>query len=336
MKKPAIFIDAFISDKEKKKWFDYNLSKFIKQGHDVFIISNKMPSFDKFEDVKYFEYDSTNRLLTDRSKYTLFSHMNWAHQLYDNSGNSCILQGYNNPHGFTNWTILYNLKKICKVLKSRGYEHMIRCEYDVVFKNYDLMSTIFKNFGSTENSKNCMILPGGFGCVTNFFLINIDYLDSLIPEMETEAGYIKYMYKLYGCNLSPIFEELFYNIIDKKCEYLDEKLTNEYIEDIGVCFSGGDLGFRHEIVYNNLLMTPVNNNAEFFAKNSSTDSNIYLEYTTEDSSGQSSSTLFLLLPGRWIRCKCSKFVEIKTSQMKYGKSVRFDLSKPCTFTIVKN
>jgi uncharacterized Zn ribbon protein len=23
MKKPAIFIDAFISDKEKKKWFDY-------------------------------------------------------------------------------------------------------------------------------------------------------------------------------------------------------------------------------------------------------------------------------------------------------------------------
>jgi hypothetical protein len=181
-----------------------------------------------------------------------------------------------------------------------------------------------------------MILPGGFGCVTNFFLINIDYLDSLIPEMETEAGYIKFMYKLYGCNLSPVFEELFYNIIDKKCEYLDEKLTNEYIEDIGVCFSGGDLGFRHEIVYNNLLMTPVNNNTEFFAKNSSTDSNVYLEYTTEDSSGQSSSTLFLLLPGRWIRCKCSKFVEIKTSQMKYGKSVRFDLSKPCTFTIVRN
>ena len=336
MKKPAIFIDAFISDKEKKKWFDYNLSKFIKQGHDVFIISNKMPSFDKFEDIKYFEYDSTNRLLTDRSKYTLISHMNWAHQLYTDTIVSWILQGRTTTHGFTNWTILYNLKKICKVLKSRGYEHMIRCEYDVVFKNYDLMDTIFKNFGSTENSKTCMILPGGFGCITNFFLINIDYLDSLIPEMETESGYIKFMYKLYGCNLSPIFEELFNNILDNKCEYLDEKLTNEYIEDLGVCISGGDLGFRHEVLSNNLLMTPVNNNTEFFMLNSSTDSNIYLEYTTEDPSGQSSSTLFLLLPRRWVRSPCSKFVEIKTSHMKSDKSVRFDLSRPCDFTLVRN
>ena len=336
MKKPAIFIDAFISDKEKKKWFDYNLSKFIKQGHDVFIISNKMPSFDKFEDVKYFEYDSTNRLLTDRSKYTLISHMNWSQQLYTDTIDSWILQGRTTTHGFTNWTILYNLKKICKVLKSRGYEHMIRCEYDVVFKNYDLMDTIFKNFGTTENSKTCMILPGGFGCITNFFLINIDYLDSLIPEMETESGYIKFMYKLYGCNLSPIFEELFNNILDNKCEYLDEKLTNEYIEDLGVCISGGDLGFRHEVLSNNLLMTPVNNNTEFFMLNSSTDSNIYLEYTTEDPSGQSSSTLFLLLPRRWVRSPCSKFVEIKTSHMKSDKSVRFDLSRPCDFTLVRN
>jgi hypothetical protein len=34
MKKPAIFIDAFISSEEKKKWFDYNLSNFIKEGFD--------------------------------------------------------------------------------------------------------------------------------------------------------------------------------------------------------------------------------------------------------------------------------------------------------------
>ena len=58
MKKPAIFIDAYISNEEKKKWFDYNVTNFIKAGFDVFVISNKMISFDKFENVKYFEYDS--------------------------------------------------------------------------------------------------------------------------------------------------------------------------------------------------------------------------------------------------------------------------------------
>ena len=336
MKKPAIFIDAFISDKEKKKWFDYNLSKFIKQGHDVFIISNKMPSFDKFEDIKYFEYDSTNRLLTDRSKYTLISHMNWAHQLYDNSGNSCILQGHTNPHGFTNWTILYNLKKICKVLKSRGYEHMIRCEYDVIFKNYDLMNTIFKDFDTNEKNKTCMILPDEFGCVTNFFLININYLDSKIPEMESEEDYIKFLHSLYGHNLSPVFEELFNDIIKNDCEYLNPNSTFEYIENIGICLSGGDLGHRHKLCYNSIFMTPVNNNTEFFMKNSSIDTNIYLEYTTENSPGHPTSTLISISPGSWTKVECSKFVQIKTSEMKINKSVKFDLSNPCTFTMVRN
>jgi hypothetical protein len=339
MKKPAIFIDAFISSEEKKKWFDYNLAKFIKQGHDVFIISNKMPSFDKFENVKYFEYDSTNRLLTDGSKYTLTSRMRWEYQLYDGLGNSYFLEGYNTPHGFTNWTILYNLKKICKILKNNGYEYMMRCEYDVVFKNYDLMSTIFKDFGVNEKNKTCMILPGGFGCITNFFLINVNYLDAKIPELENEDDYMKFMHTLYGCNASPVFEQLLYSIIKDDCEYLDEKSTFEFIEHLGVCLSDGDMGFRHNIVYGNILMIPINDNTEFFiynVHNTSPDGKTYIEYTTENSSGQLSNTLFLLLPGRWIRCPCSKFVEIKTSQMKSDKSVRFDLSKPCTFTIVKN
>ena len=336
MKKPAIFIDAFISSGEKKKWFDYNISNFVKQDHDVFIISNKMPCFDKFEDVKYFEYDSKNRLSTDQSKYTLHSHMNWWNQLYNNTGDSWFLQGQSNTHGFTNWTILHNLKKICKVLKSYGYEYMIRCEYDILLKNYDLMNTIFKDFGTNEKNKTCMILPGEFGCVTNFFLININYLDSKIPEMESEEDYIKFLYSLYGYNLSPVFEELFNHIIKNDCEYLNPNSTFEYIENIGICFSGGDLGHRHKLCYNSIFMTPVNNNTEFFMKNSSNDTNLYVEYTTENSSGIPTSTLISISPISWIKVECSKFVEIKTSEMKINKSVRFDLSNPCTFIMVRN
>ena len=336
MKKPAIFIDAFISSGEKKKWFDYNISNFVKQDHDVFIISNKMPCFDKFEDVKYFEYDSKNRLITDQSKYTLHSRINWWNQLYNSAGDSWFLQGQSYTHGFTNWTILYNLKKICKVLKSRGYEHMIRCEYDVIFKNYDLMNTIFKDFDTNEKNKTCMILPDEFGCVTNFFLININYLDSKIPEMESEEDYIKFLHSLYGHNLSPVFEELFNDIIKNDCEYLNPNSTFEYIENIGICFSGGDLGHRHKLCYNNIFMTPVNNNTEFFMKNSSIDTNIYLEYTTENSPGHPTSTLISISPGSWTKVECSKFVQIKTSEMKINKSVKFDLSNPCTFTMVRN
>jgi hypothetical protein len=213
---------------------------------------------------------------------------------------------------------------------------MIRCEYDILLKNYDLMNTIFKDFGTNEKNKTCMVLPGEFGCVTNFFLINVNYLDSKIPEMESEEDYIKFLYSLYGYNLSPVFEELFNHIIKNDCEYLNPNSTFEYIENIGICFSGGDVGHRHKLCYNNIFMTPVNNNTEFFMKNSSNDTNLYLEYTTENSSGHPTSTLISILPGNWIKTECSKFVQIKTSEMKINKSVTFDLSNPCTFTMVRN
>jgi hypothetical protein len=335
MKKPAIFIDAYISNEEKKKWFDYNVTNFIKAGFDVFVISNKMISFDKFENVKYFEYDSKNRLLTDKSKYSLCSTIDWGYQLYDEWG-GCFFSGRSYIHGFTNWTVLYNLKKICKVLKSYGYEHMIRSEYDVIFKNYDLMNTIFKDFGSTEKSKTCMILKDQFGCTTNFFLIDVNYIDSIIPEMETEDDYIKFIHSLYGRNLSPVFEELFHNIIKNNCEYLDKPFTYAHIENIGACESSGDTGFRHDITYGSILMTPINNNTEFFMHNGSDDTSIYIQYTTADALGNPITTIHEVLPKNWNRFKCSNFVEIKTSQMKLGKYLKFDLSKPCTFTIVRN
>jgi hypothetical protein len=335
MKKPAIFIDAFITNDEAKRHFDYNVVNFIKQNFDVFIISNKIPSFDKFSDIKYFEYDSKNRILTDPSKYTLSSKILWGYQLYDQNG-GCFLSGYNKMHGFTNWTVLYNLKKICKVLKSYGYEHMIRCEYDLIFKNYDLMNTIFKDFGKTENSKKCMILPSEFGCTTNFFLIDVDYIDSIIPEMENEEDYLKFIQNLYGKNLSPVFEEILFTIIKNNCEFLDKETKNEYIENIGACMSNGDSGYRHRICYKNLLMTPVNNNTEFFMHNDSDDVIIYIKYSTANETGDRVDSIHELHPRNYFKFKSSKFVEIKTSQMKMSESRTFDLSIPCTFTMVRN
>jgi len=337
MKKPAIFIDAFIDSTEKKTIFDYNLSNFIKNDWDVFIISNKMLNFDKFSDIKYFEYDSHNRLLLDRDKYKLISILYWNYQFYYN-GRGLFLHGKTPTHGFTNWTILYNLKRICKVLKRFGYDYMIRYEYDVVLKNYDLMNTIFKDFGKSENSKNCMIMrSGGFACATNFFLINVDYLDSKIPELETEDDYINFMHKLYGDNSSAVFEDLFNELIYKDCEYMSEDVTRTYIENLSAFTSDiGELGYRHKVTYKSILMTPVNNKEAFIIFNSS-NNDVYINYTTFNSDGQLINTLHLLQPKGWIAMPCKNIVEIKTSEMPVNKSVKFDLiNEPCYFTLTPN
>ena len=337
MNKPAIFIDAFISDDEKKKWFDYNVSNFIKENFDLFIISNKIPSFDKFENIKYFEYDSKNRVITDMSKYKLCSNINWWFELYDDYG-TYYLSGDSKIHGFTNWTILYNIKRICKVLKSYGYEYMIRCEYDTTFKNYDLMNNVFKDFGTTEKSKTCMIIPASFGCTTNFFLINVNYIDSIIPDLETEDDYIKFINKFYGYNLSPVFEELFFNIIKNDCEYLNKEKTYEYIDNISACASSDDSIHRHKIVYKNLFVTPVNNTSEiFFFNTSKNNKSVYVKYTTYDDSDNLITENVVIESTRWVKFKCFKSIEIITADMPEGRSIKFDLIKEsCAFTLTKH
>lgn len=336
MKKPAIFIDAYITTDEQKKWLNYNVNNYIKNEWDVFIISNKISSFDNFSNIKYFEYDCRNRILPDVSKYNLSTSLVWFYELFNN-GDYYRLDGSSYIHGFTNWTILYNIKKICKVLKNFGYTHAIRCEYDVTFKDYNLMNNVFKSFGETEKSKKCMIIPDGWGCTTNFFLFDVEYLDSKIPELETENDYLNFLNKTYNNNISPIFERMFNDLISKECEYLDKEKTYQYIDKISACESADDSIYRHKICYKKLFMTPVNNNTEFFFYNDKNNQkSIYLTYSTFDEFDNFVTKNIIVDPDRWFKLKCSKLVEIKTSDMPYGKSVKFDLiNEQCRFTLIK-
>jgi hypothetical protein len=215
---------------------------------------------------------------------------------------------------------------------------MIRCEYDTTFKNYDLMNNVFKDFGTTEKSKTCMIITDSFGCTTNFFLININYIDSIIPDLETEDDYLKFIHKFYGYNLSPVFEELFFNIIKNDCEYLNKEKTYEYIDNISTCTSSDDSIHRHKIVYKNLFVTPVNNNSEiFFFNTSKNNKSVYGKYITYDDSDTLITENIVIESTRWVKFKCFKSVEIITSDMPEGKSIKFDLIKePCAFTLTKH
>lgn len=328
MDKIALFIDAFITDEDRYQAFDENIDNFKKAGFDIFVISNKILRFDSFSKVKYFEYDDQNRILKDKYRYSLCSTLNWWREC-DSYSEKKTLKGSSFVHGFTNWTVLYNLKKIANILKKKGYTHLIRSEYDVAFKDYNLMQNIFKNFGLTDNNKKSMVIKSGFGCITNFFLVSVDLILEKIPDIETEDDYEKFLINIYGNNTSPVFEQLFHDLIKNNCEYLDETASNKNLVNLDQFSSSSDAGFRHFNWYRDLFVAPINDNKEFFMVNDSNKESLYVTYKTDGF-----SEILKIVPNGWVRLSnCKNFVEIHSSQMTTDAKLIFDLSKPCTFTL---
>jgi hypothetical protein len=322
MKKPAIFIDAFLSDESRHEIFKYNVTNFIKNDWDVFIISNKMSHFDSFAGVKYLEYDPTNRVLPDRNRYKLKSRMHFTFNLYDGDGNERVLYGYDHFHGFTNWTLLYNMRRMAEVAQRFGHTHFITCEYDMMLKNYDLMSTLFKDFGKTENSKKCMVHPGtGFFCMTNIYLISVDTVLSTIPVLNTEDDYEQLLIRTYGTPLSTVYEQLFADLFIKYignweagdatgAELIPASVYWETVDGYGKYMSdGADGNNRVTMAYNKVYLTPVNDNSQFFVYNTK-ESPVFLDYTTEGY-----HTTFLVHPHTWHLLPANTYATAITSDM---------------------
>lgn len=337
-KKPAIFIDAFLSDEKRHEVFNRNVTNFVRHGWDVFIISNKIQHFGDFSGVKYFEYDSTNRILANPSRYNLPSAMTWTFSLYASNGDKLLWSGVNPTHGFTNWTLLYNLRRMAEILKQRGYTHFITIEYDNQFKNYNLMDTMFKGFGTTPNSLKCMIVPAhGWKCMTSMYLISVDVVLNTVPLLPTENDYEAFMRTLHGGQPdSPVYEELFRNLFVK---YVDDIPTaahlipieayHETVDGFGAHFSAGDKGLRHSMCYGNVILCPVNNNTDFLIWNRNTYPTM-IEYKTN---GEHAT--FKLGPENWTLKKCNTFVEVVTSDMlSSGHVQKYDLiNEKFNFTI---
>lgn len=334
MNKVALFIDAFITSDEKFNVFTNNVHKFSQCNWDIFIISNKIFSFDKFSQVKYFEYDSENRILKDSSRYILpdVTHI-WSE--FHLSDGKHMFEGNFPSHGYTNWTILHNLKKISTVLKKKGYTHFIRCEYDVDLKDYNIMSTIFKNFEKTERSVFGMGTIGDGkthpGLVTNLFLISVDYVLNLIPDLDTEDDYEKFMMSVYGTATSPVFESLFMHLVKDKIELMDQGETFQHINKIGVCSSdGGD--HRHQSFRKNLLCSLINDDTGLLVWNTSYDSNNLIEISID---GRES--LYKLHPRSFtiLNCTTEKIIEIKSSLMSPNDKIIFDKNKKYNYATLR-
>ena len=262
--KPAIFIDAYLSSNDREQVFHKNVQNFIDNGYDVFIISNKISNFDKFDKVKYFEYDSRNRLLKDTTGYLQSSDSD-----YFNYGKKFSFYGDTEPHSLfiyspifntTNLSVLYNTRRICEIAKEFGYTNILRVEYDCVFDRYDFENTILKGYETESWNDYGLASSGCFGIYTNWVYLNVDYFISKIPSIQTDYQYKDFVFKNFGELKYLTFEKMLYRILNK-IKILNADETEKCVGKNTNTFTSDQTYNRFNFYSGKLLVASANNHS---------------------------------------------------------------------------
>lgn len=259
--KPAIFIDAYLNTPERESLFQRNVQNFIDAGYDLFIISNKIHTFDKFDKVKYFEYDSRNRLLKDRSGYLASSDSDYFYYgkeyTFSHDNQKHMMHTYSPIFNTTNLSVLYNTRRICEIAKEFGYTNILRVEYDCIFSSYDLENTLLNGYKTEDWNNYGLAAWGCYGVYTNFIYLNIDYFLSKIPLIKSD-----YQYKEF---VSDSFGELKYLTFEKiiawklnKLRILSKDDTDRYVVDTTNTFTSVQNTNRYNFYSGNLLVVTMN------------------------------------------------------------------------------
>jgi len=259
--KPAIFIDAYLNTPEHEAVFQRNVQNFIDAGYDLFIISNKIHTFDKFDKVKYFEYDSRNRLLKDRSGYLASSDSDYFHfskdYIFSHNNQKHTMHTCSPIFNTTNLSVLYNTRRICEIAKEFGYTNILRVDYDCIFSSYDLENTLLNGYKTEDWNNYGLAAWGCFGLYINFIYLNIDYFLSKIPLIKSD-----YQYKEF---ISDSFGELKYLTFEKiiawklnKLRILNKDDTNLYVVNTTNIFTSVENTNRYNFYSGNLLVVTMN------------------------------------------------------------------------------
>ena len=191
--KIGLFIDYYETGAKSRELVNDCLQKFLDCGYDIFFISNNITSIDiPINKLKYFEYDPVNRLHFSKMKpFHILSDSWLGKQEQDESFyRLSLLCGAYNP---ADWSVFYNIAKAAQLMKDRGYDYMLKLDYDVVRKNYDVLNTIFKNFngGSGQTIESKFWGAAKFGGLLNNFLLSTDLISLKIPlnKIQTDEGY---------------------------------------------------------------------------------------------------------------------------------------------------
>jgi len=268
--KPAIFIDAYLNTPEREAMFQRNVQNFIDAGYDLFIISNKIHSFDKFDKVKYFEYDSRNRLLKDRSGYLASIDSDYFHygKNYTFSQDTKMYTLHTNSPIFntTNLSVLYNTRRICEIAKEFGYTNILRVEYDCIFESYDLENTLLKGYDTEDWNNYGLAAWGCYGVYTNFVYLNIDYFISKIPLIKTDYQYKDFILESFGELKYFTFEKIIASKLNK-IKVLGKEDTEKYVVHTTNSFTSIQSTNRYNFYSGNLLITSVNNHTGLLIDN---------------------------------------------------------------------
>jgi hypothetical protein len=268
--KPAIFIDAYLSSNDREQVFHKNVQNFIDHGYDVFIISNKISNFDKFDKVKYFEYDSRNRLLKDTTGYLLTSDSDYFRykRRYTYSGSNVIrmLDLLSPLFNTTNLSVLYNTRRICEIVKEIGYTNILRVEYDCIFDRYDLENTILKGCETESWNNYGLATSGCFGIYTNWIYLNVDYFMDNIPSIKNEDQYKDFIIKKFGELKYLTFETILSSVLTnlKRISVVD---MTKYLGNNTDTYSSDQSYNRYNFYSGRLLVTTVNNHTTLVIEN---------------------------------------------------------------------
>lgn len=283
--KPAIFIDAYLSDPEREHVFKHNVQKFIDAGYDLFIISNKIHSFDKFDKVKYFEYDNRNRLLKDRNSYLSSSDSDYFYYskeyMFSGATEKYILHSYSPIFNTTNLSVLYNTRRICEIAKEFGYTNILRVEYDCIFDNYDLENTLLKGYKTEDWNNYGLAAWGCFGVYTNFIYLNIDYFLSNIPLIKTEFQYKDFILSSFGELKYLTFEKILAWKLNK-LKVLSKEETNKYVVDYTNIYTSTESFNRYDFYSGKLIAVTINNHSAILVDNQYNETiDVTIEYKSE-------------------------------------------------------
>lgn len=322
--KPAIFIDAYLNTPEREAIFQRNVQNFIDAGYDLFIISNKIHSFDKFDKVKYFEYDSRNRLLKDRSGYLASSDSDYFHYGKDytfiHNSEKYKFNTYSPIFNTTNLSVLYNTRRICEIVKEFGYTNVLRVEYDCIFESYDLENTLLKGYDTEDWNNYGLAAWGCYGVYTNFLYLNVDYFISKIPLIKTDYQYKDFILESFGELKYLTFEKVIAWKLNK-LKVLNRDETDKYVVNTTNTFTSVQSTNRYNFYSGNLLVSTINDHTALLIDNEYQEPiDITIEHGDKKETINLYSNCFYYLnitPGIYLCVKHKDFVKV------------IDTTKPC-------
>lgn len=318
--KPAIFIDAYINSPEKENIFKQNVNNFIDAGYDLFIISNKLVKFDRFDKVKYFEYDSRNRLLKDKYGYKSASDscvfiMKKQYFDYMNNGREEHLNIVSSIFNPTNLSVLYNTRRICDIAKEFGYTNIMRVDYDCIFKRYDFENTFLKDAETSDWNNYGVAAPGCFGIYINWVYLNVDYFISKIPLIKTENQYKDFLLDNFGELKYLTFEKIIYTLLNK-IRILTHEENQLFIGYDTNLFTTDEQSNRLDIYSDKLMVVVANDKSLLMIENqysNSVDINVMID--------NNPPIIQTILPNCSQLYNCSGYKTIKVTHLNHTKII---------------